>query len=255
MTCAQIIDAVGTFFLVVIAFFALFQDKIRIWLFHPKLSVSIKSEPPDCLKTVFYIPIGKQGTSGSTLSQKEPPTSGSALFPSDDYRGGFKMETEAYFIRLKIENTGNEKAESVEVYANELSRKQADGSFKLVESFLPMNFKWSYIHEEFMPAISPNTYKHCDLAHIFNPVHRKDIPLEDKSWPNVDPDQTILSFDTIAKPYALNHLICPGIYRLVFTVAAANSRPIKRTLEINITGNWYDDETKMLGEGIGLGLK
>jgi hypothetical protein len=37
-------------------------------------------------------------------------------------------------------------------------------------------------------------------------------------------------------------------------VAAANSRPIVKKLEITLTGDWYDEEQKMFGEGIGIKL-
>ena len=45
-----------------------------------------------------------------------------------------------------------------------------------------------------------------------------------------------------------------GKYRLVILVSAANTIPIEKTFEISLTGEWYDDEKKMLGEGIGIRL-
>ncbi len=34
------------------------------------------------------------------------------------------------------------------------------------------------------------------------------------------------------------------------TIGVANTKPIKKTLEIALTGDWQDNEDKMLGEGI-----
>lgn len=42
--------ALGT---VVLALVAVFQDSIRSWVYHPKLQVSIKTEPPDCVSVLF----------------------------------------------------------------------------------------------------------------------------------------------------------------------------------------------------------
>ena len=241
-TTTNWIVAAGTLVMSIVAIIAIFQDKIRAWLLRPKLQISILVASPDCHKTKYHFSTEKQFTSGSA-----------APIPATGHMEVF-LETEAYYFRLRVANSGNQKAESVEVFATELSRRLADGTFKVVDSFLPMNLVWSHVHWIFFPAISPGTYKHCDLAHVINPQMREHVPLEDDKWPNVSPEETILSFDTIVKPYTKNYLVCPGTYRLVLTVAAANSKPISKTFEITLTGNWYDDEQRMLGEGIGIRL-
>jgi len=43
-----------------------------------------------------------------------------------------------------------------------------------------------------------------------------------------------------------------GKYRLVIIVAAANAKPVEKTLEISLTGDWYDDEQRMFQEGVGV---
>jgi len=47
-------------------------------------------------------------------------------------------------------------------------------------------------------------------------------------------------------------LLAPGVYRLELRVAAANSRPVSKMLEISVTGQWFDEEKKIFAEGIGL---
>ncbi len=225
------INAITAIVIAVVAIIAIFQDKIRGWLLRPVLHISISMTPPDCHKIKSWIPL-PAGRENST--------------------NPVHLEADVYYFRLRIDNSGNQKAESVEVMAIQLLRQMADGSFKPVETFLPMNLVWSHTHEMFFPAISPGTFKHCDLAHVVNPQQRALFELEDDTWPNISREQTILGFDTIVRPVTKNNLVGPGKYRLSLIVAAANSKPITKKLEITLTGHWYDDEQKMLEEGIGI---
>ena len=115
-----------------------------------------------------------------------------------------------------------------------------------------MNLLWSYYRRVFLPAISPGTYKHCDLAHIINPDERESFPGEHKTWPSVPSEKTVLSFDTASKPDIQSYLVPAGIYRLYIVIAAANAKPVEEKLEITLTGDWYDDEQEMLSQGIGI---
>ena len=42
---------------------------------------------------------------------------------------------EAYFLRMWIENTGNQRAEKVQVFLNKVLREQLDGSFRPLATF------------------------------------------------------------------------------------------------------------------------
>ena len=117
-----------------------------------------------------------------------------------------------------------------------------------------MNLVWSHLHTVFLDAISPGTFKHCDLGHILRPEDRETVPVEDAVWPNVPRNSTVLSLDTSVKPYTHGDLLPFGVYRLTIIVAAANAKAITKTLEINLTGDWYDNEQEMLGQGIGIRL-
>jgi len=235
---AQWVEAMGTILTVIAALaIALFQDKFRAWIMRPKLDVSIDLSPPDCHKTKL----------GLNLPGGVPRTD-LGLRPAE--------YIDVYYFRLRVTNSGDEKAESVEVFAAELLKQQADGTFKEVDWFLPMNLIWSHFKppEIFLPAISPGTYKHCDLAHILEPKRRQMVPGERKTWPNINPDNTILSLDTIVKPFTDSYLLPFGTYHLTIIVAASNAKAVKKTLEITLTGDWYDDEQEMLGQGIGIRL-
>lgn len=218
------IVSIGTLIVMtLVVIVAIFEDKIRAWLTRPKLDVSIQTNPPDCHK----IPI---------VHPKEP------------------VVADGYYFRLRVTNSGSQKAESVEVFAAELSERQPNGTFEVVKSFLPMNLVWSHVKWVFFPAISRGIYKHCDLAYIIEPRKRKAFPFEDKHWPNIPPEKTVLSFDTAVKPNTLSHLVPLGVYRLVILVAAANAKSVRKTLEISLSGDWYDDERTMLKEGISIRL-
>jgi hypothetical protein len=213
-------------FTLALAILAIFQDWFRAKIRHPELDVTVKLSPPSCHKI--------------RLARHNP-------------QGELEAIADAYYLRLRIANSGNQRAELVEVFADELSRLQADGTtFKPVDSFLPMNLLWSHHRQVFFPAISPGMYRHCDLAHIIDPPNRKKFRAEDNQWPNVSPEETILSFDTFVKPHTLSHLLPPGTYRLVISVAAANAMLVRKGFQITLTGNWYEDEQKMLEEGIGI---
>jgi hypothetical protein len=165
---AQWVEAIGTMLAVIVALaIALCQDKWRAWLHRPKLDVSIELKPPDCHKT----------KSGLSTAGGVPPTD--PRFRPQEY-------IDVYYFRLRVANSGNQKAESVEVFAAQVLRQQADGTFEKVNWFLPMNLIWSHFKppKMILPAISPNTYKHCDLAHIFEPKERQMVYGERKTWPN-----------------------------------------------------------------------
>jgi hypothetical protein len=42
------------------------------------------------------------------------------------------------------------------------------------------------------------------------------------------------------------------MYRLELKIAAGNVAPIDKTVELNVTGNWFDEEEAMFRDGIGL---
>ena len=211
--------------MILVVIVAIFQDRIRAWLKRAKLEVSVNFAPPDCHKT--------------TLA-------------SCDAVGRPINVADCYYFRLRVKNVGNERAELVEVFAAELSKEQADGSFKRIDSFLPMNLVWSHIRKPFLDAISPGMEKLCDLGHIIDPSKRTQFRVEDNPKLNVPPNDTVFSFDLEVVPLTLSHLIPLGKYRLVIKIGAGNIKPLRKTLQINLTGKWFEDEAKMLDESIGI---
>jgi len=189
--------AIGTISLAVIA---AFQDKIRGWIMRPKLDIVLDARPPDCHKT---------------------------WMKSYNPDGTINRQVECYYLRLRVKNSGNHRAELVEVFATGLEKQQADDSFSKVESFLPLNLRWSHISKAFVDAISPEMEKHCDIGHIIDPAQRATLLMEDDPSVGV-PDRTLLSFDFVVKPHTMSHLIPPGKYRLSLLIGASNTKPVKK---------------------------
>ncbi len=208
---------------VILSVLTVFQDKIRAWIFKPKLSVSIG------------------GHTKTPLRVSETITT-----PQD------KNLVTAYSFYLLIHNNGNQRAEEVEVFASALYLKQADDTYKEVKTFPHRNLHWTGTDEVFVKAISPGMQRQCQLIAIVNPAERAKAFYWDNPALGIPADKTILGFQVLTKPFARTHLVGPGTYRLVLHLASANTKPQQVTVEISHTGQWLDDEEKMAAIGIGL---
>lgn len=195
---------------------AIFQDKIRAWLLRPKLEIS-------CTK-------------------------------SDWEKTKLGSNFDCYYLRVRLTNNGKHRADLVELLATELQKKHRDAKFHKVNSFLPMNLTWTHSKKlAVFPGISREMYRYCDLGKIIRPSDRAKIPRqENEDNPNFDPQKTIFSFELEVKPNSLPHLIEPGLYRLLLLIGCANAKPRKATLEIDFSGDWYDNESKMFADGVGI---
>lgn len=211
---------------VIVALFK--EDLVGIWR-HPKLNARISLAPPDCHKTELFL--SYQGVA-PTFSN-----------------------VPCYYLRIWVENQGNQRATQVQVFVSRLTKKQADGTFRELTSFLPMNLRWSHSQsrpggpEIFAVGINPNMGKHCDLGFIVEPS------MTDKfghDLPSVPSEKTILALDLEVKPNTKSHLLPPGVYQIELKIAAANASPVGKTIEINHTGEWHDNQDKMFSDGIGM---
>lgn len=217
-TVAQWAGIVATAAAVVIAL--LKEDIVRLWR-KPKLTVQLRLYAPDCHKMTLHL------TDNSRVVASAP----------------------CWYLRLWIENTGNARAEQVQVFVDELSRREPDG-FKEYEDFMPMNLVWSHGHEVFAAGLSPKMGKHCDFGHIIDPASRTAFG-EDRE--DVPAKETILKLDLEHPPSTLGHLIPQGTYRMKLRVAGSNtSQPVEKELNFTLTGNWFPDQERMFTEGFRL---
>ena len=208
---------------IVLAIVAIFQDRIRSWFWSPKLDCTISLHPPDCHRTI------------SRLGDKQ-------FF--------------SYYYLLEIWNRGNVSARNVEVLIVDVQRKEGN-SFKIIDSFLPDNLKWStlfdisgerLIPKRYCEYISPDSFKHCNLGHIHDPGYRKADG--DDADLSVGEKETIFCFDVHFMSTKRYYLVGPGVYKVKIKVGCENARTITRNYKITVTGKWFEDETRMLNEGV-----
>jgi hypothetical protein len=218
-TVADWLVAFGT---LVLAIVAIFQETIRGWVYRPSFRVSTKTEPPDSLAVPFT------AIDGTLLAK-------------------------TVHLRLWVENVGNATAMNVEVYAAELRRQRADGTWERVGRFPPMNLSWSDVGGIYFSRIAPEMGKHCDIAHVTDPARRAAVG-EDAPMLDLTDQQCSLAFNLITRPNHRGHIVGPGKYRLDILVAADNVRPLKKTLEISLQGPWNSDDTKMLRDHVGIAV-
>jgi len=225
---AQWVGAAATLLAVLVA---LFKTEIVNWWRRPILEASVFLEPPYCHSTTLHFSVQKTALTF--------------------------VQAQCYYFRLWIANRGKTRADRVQIFAARLFRKIADGTFKEDRSFLPMNLRWAHGHsrepgggpEIYAEGISPEMGKHCDLGHVTDPNYRSDLR---EDLDGVPTESTIFALDLEVNPNTKSNLLSPGTYRLELQVAAANSRPVKKVVEITITGKWFADERQMFQDGIGL---
>ena len=226
---ATVAIAVGTFLAVIVA---LFRDEITGLWRKPKVDASVKLAAPDCHLTRLM----KFDPSTGTISVKAP----------------------CYYLRLWIENTGNVRAEEVQVFVKKLEIKQADDQFREDRDFLPMNLRWSHAgagNPLIFVSLNPKMGRHSDFGHITDPDNDADFLPSKEVFPNKpDEGQTVISLDVEFGPATYSHLLPPGTYRVTLMIGGANFKPVTRQLEVVHTGDWYPDEEHMFRDGLGITL-
>jgi hypothetical protein len=134
----------------------------------------------------------------------------------------------------------------VEVNAVSLKRKRADGKFEPVSRFTPMNLLWAHEHTVHLHLLSPKLSKFCDVGHVIAPRDRQKLGHD---LPGVPADKCILAFDLQVEPNMKGHLAEPGTYELGLLIAGENCGPRECTIELVLSGDWYDSEQEMFAKG------
>jgi hypothetical protein len=219
---AQWVSGIGTTLAV---FVALFKDEVLRRIRRPKLSVRLSSEPPDCV-----------------------------LSPMDVIHHGMPVwRGDSYWLRLWVKNTGGFRAEQVQVFAEELWKRDARGRFLKVPDFIPMNLRWSngrdpQTPEIFASGISREMGKHCDLCSISDPSNPPDELLGYKG-------QCVATLQYEVFPRSDRHRLPPGDYVLGLRIGAANAEPSKIFVRMNLTGTWSDDPMVMFRDFLGISIE
>ncbi|MDL1984735.1 MAG: hypothetical protein LWX54_11215 [Deltaproteobacteria bacterium] len=215
----QWVIAIGTAILAVIA---LFQDYIRSWIKTPTLEVTTGSCTPFCKKLLFIA--------------------------KDDS----EKKADGYALRIKVKNVNplfhtKTRAECVEVFALRLLKKRTDGSFQPIQEFEPRNLLWSNSFYPFSD-ISPEMERYCFIGRLINPKDRHNFPDFDVESYNMN--ETCLRIDVDIARNTKEHIIPPGTYHIECLIGSANTKAFKKTFEISISGEWFDDEIRMYEKGL-----
>lgn len=203
-----------------LAVIAVFQDRIRGLFWCPRLLVGTTGKPPDChmLKAKQESPKGIESV-------------------------------DCCYLRIRVRNAGHVTAQQVEVYVAEIQQRQPNRSYKTLQDHPSNKLVWSYSDPRIstLSSLHPGIELYCDLGHIVNP--RQKYPRQ------LDPNETELDLDVAWRSTSPEqHTLSRGEYRLHLLVAAANIKPVKRVLELDLTGPWYDDEDTMLSKGVTIRL-
>ncbi|MBI5888874.1 MAG: hypothetical protein HZB82_09230 [Deltaproteobacteria bacterium] len=96
----------------------------------------------------------------------------------------------------------------------------------------------------------PETFKPCNLGHIHDPKYRKGLLGEDNPALSIVAGETLFCFDVNFRSNKLNYLVQPGTYKFTITVGCENAKTITKKFIMEITGKWFEDESRMLNEGL-----
>ena len=224
---ASIVTAIATFLAVIVALFR--NELTKLWR-KPKVDARVKLASPDCHKTRMIV----WGSDGIVAD---------------------KIHT--YYLRLWIENTGNVRAEDVQVFIKKVARKQADDRFQDDGEFLPMNLKWSHAPPGASPVIftnlNPGLGRHVDLGYIVDPAKsERFVPSKEVFPERPNEDQTVISLEVEVPPATYSHLLPPGEFRITLMIGGANFNPVTKVLRLVHNGDWYSDEERMFRDSLGI---
>lgn len=203
---AQWIGALGTIAAVVVA---LFKESFLLWWRKPELVVECKNSPPWTVK---------------------------AKTIHGNWNGY------SYWIRIHVFNSGNTRAEKVQVSLSRLqysSDKNAGFSDQTM-SHLPLNLKWSHLSVPILDGISPKMSALCDVICLCDP--------KNPYWTQHQPmlkGKTIGQLQLEVNLPEEYQILRPGVWKLTIQIAAANATPVKKILTFSHTGEWLDNDAEM----------
>ena len=220
---AQWFAAAGTITAVLVA---LFKDPIIGWIRKPRLNATCSKETPYTSRMPIIVHDGK----------------GVILWKGD-----------CYYVRAQVENTGKTRAEKVQVYASKLAKRGADGGFAELQSFIPLNCKWSNSPpggvSAILDGISPKMAAFFDVIALCDPSNQ-----HQERPDGVSQDVTVAQLQLEVDPLTKSNVLAPGTYRLTLRIAAANAEPIEKVFEFTHSGVWLANDAEMRRDCLGFTL-
>ena len=202
------------------------RNTIREWWRKPELEITCGNEPPWTVKTPLF---------------------------ARDATGQILWTGDSYWVRVKVENNGRTRAEKVQVSLSKLcySPDGLDGSFSEdLRQHFPLNLKWSHYQAvPILDGISPSMVALCDVIALSDPAN--------PYWlrpPNTPSNTTVGSLQLEVSLPPESQSLRPGYWKLSLRIAAANAKPIDKTLLFSHTGEWRQNDVDMRRECLRVSL-
>ena len=68
----------------------------------------------------------------------------------------------------------------------------------------------------------------------------------------INVNEAIFCFDVYFRSNILYYLVSPGTYKFKIIIGCMNAKTISKEFEITVTGKWFEDENRMLNEGLSI---
>jgi hypothetical protein len=183
------------------------EDIVRKWR-QPDLRLTLKLDEPDC----------GHGQMVLTTVQDE------AKQPD--------ISAPCYIFRMQVKNHGIDRADHVQVYVTEISRKDASGVFQDIPGFLPLNLQWTHSTssgpDAFADVINPGMMRYLDFGHIIDPSMNEVFK---HIRPDIRPSETVFTFFSSMTLQSNVHLIKRGDYKMKLLASASNGSPKSVSVE------------------------
>lgn len=208
---------------------ALFKEQLQSLLFKPKFKITVGTRPPFSVKTKSFV-------YGTGLDGKKQ----------------LLWHGSIYWARLWVQNAGNRRGESVEVFVTKVERLNRDGTRVAVDGFIPSNLRWANtdpVKPEIFCTMNPEMGRFCDFGSIADPACS--TLQEVRGAP-----RGVATFDLVLQTALPDdaHRLSPGDYRLTLKISAANAKPVEKVAKVSISGKWTEDAEGMFGNELGVSL-
>jgi hypothetical protein len=145
---------------------------------------------------------------------------------------------------------------NVEVFAERLFRRNANGIFENVREWPAMRLLWAHVLRP-ERSILAGAQAHCDLGfiarHYPGAYIAQSVPTPGEQAARerlkLSPEIMVFEFTLEVKPNHGRHIVAPGEYCVVLSIAALNADMIRRGVQIRFSGQWSDDEQEMMNNG------
>lgn len=216
---ANILTFLGILAAIFLGFIAIFRGKVRAWFIKPKFKIDFELKAPYCHK----VPWG----------------------------AGHTIKHNSYYLRVKVENSGNYQMEDVEVMVADIKQKKESENYEKLEYFIPLYLNWAHYNVRAWKKIQPHLYKYFSLGYIV----QSDID-DLKPFIIRQSSEVIFMLDTKPKPFSGEQILYPNTHYEITLEISANHLKMKTVkFQLWIKDEWTEDEKVMFEENISCGLK